>query len=60
LTSGGVAEIDKLEYGWPSTVRDGTYGAPTAGPPPSEVYEITPTVVYGFGTDDDHAPRSTR
>ena len=33
---------------------------PTAGPPPYEVFEITPTVVFGFGTDEVHAPRSTR
>ena len=59
-----VAEAYASKYGWPPTVQDGAfdapYGAPTAGPPPYEVYEITPTVVYGFGTDDEHAPRSTR
>jgi nitroimidazol reductase NimA-like FMN-containing flavoprotein (pyridoxamine 5'-phosphate oxidase superfamily) len=59
-----VAEAYSSKYGWPATVEDGAfvapYGAPTAGPPPYEVYEITPTVAYGFGTDDDHAPRSTR
>lgn len=59
-----VAHAYAWKYGWPPTVKDGAfdapYGAPTAGPPPYEVYEITPTVVYGFGTDDEHAPRSTR
>jgi nitroimidazol reductase NimA-like FMN-containing flavoprotein (pyridoxamine 5'-phosphate oxidase superfamily) len=59
-----VADAYRAKYGWPPTVRDGAfdgpYGAPTAGPPPYEVYEITPTVVYGFGTDEEHAPRSTR
>lgn len=49
---------------WQVTMRDGTFeapdGAPTAGPPPYHPYAITPTVVYGFGTDDDFASRSTR
>ncbi len=59
-----VADAYDEKYQWPPTVRDGAfdapYGAPTAGPPPYEVFEITPTVVFGFGTDDEHAPRSTR
>ncbi len=59
-----VADAYDEKYGWPPTVADGAfdapYGAPTAGPPPYEVYEITPTVVFGFGTDEVHAPRSTR
>jgi nitroimidazol reductase NimA-like FMN-containing flavoprotein (pyridoxamine 5'-phosphate oxidase superfamily) len=59
-----VADAYNEKYGWPPTVADGVfdapYGAPTAGPPPYEVYEIAPTVVYGFGTDEVHAPRSTR
>lgn len=59
-----VADAYATKYGWPPTVDDGAFdapcGAPTAGPPPYAVYEITPTVVYGFGTDDEHAPRSTR
>ena len=37
--------------GWPATVKDGAftheYSAPSAGPPPWYVYEITPTTVYG-------------
>lgn len=59
-----VADAYKAKYGWTPTVEDGAfdapYGAPTAGPPPYEVYEIAPSVVFGFGTDDEHAPRSTR
>ena len=59
-----VADAYDDKYGWPPTVADGAfdapYGAPTAGPPPYEVYEITPTVVFGLGTDEVHAPRSTR
>ena len=39
------------DQGWPATVKDGAftheYSAPSAGPPPWHVYEITPTTVYG-------------
>lgn len=59
-----VADAYRSKYEWPATVRDGAfdapYGAPTAGPPPYEVYEVTPFVVFGFGTDETFAPRSTR
>jgi nitroimidazol reductase NimA-like FMN-containing flavoprotein (pyridoxamine 5'-phosphate oxidase superfamily) len=48
------AYIDK--YGWPVTVRDGAFdapfGAPTAGPPPYELYEITVDTVFGLGTSE--------
>ena len=50
-----VAEVYMSKYGWPVTVRDGAFygdGAPTAGPPPYEVYEITPTTAFGFPTDE--------
>jgi hypothetical protein len=36
-------------------VRDGAFyadGAPTAGPPPYDVYEVRPTVIFGVGTDE--------
>jgi hypothetical protein len=40
--------------GWAPTVRDGAfyaeYSAPSAGPPPWHVYEVTPKTVYAFGT----------
>jgi nitroimidazol reductase NimA-like FMN-containing flavoprotein (pyridoxamine 5'-phosphate oxidase superfamily) len=59
-----VADVYISKYEWPVTVRDGAfqapYGAPTAGPPPYEVYRFAPDVVFGFGTDDELAPRSTR
>lgn len=59
-----VAEAYLSKYGWPPTVRDGAfdapYGAPTAGPPPYEVYELAPKVVFGFGTSETRGPRSTR
>jgi nitroimidazol reductase NimA-like FMN-containing flavoprotein (pyridoxamine 5'-phosphate oxidase superfamily) len=39
------------DQGWPATVEDGAftheYSAPSAGPPPWYVYEITPTTVFG-------------
>jgi hypothetical protein len=58
----GVAYGEK--YGWPVSVRDGAfhapYGAPTAGPPPYDLYAIRPFRVFAFGTDDALAPRSTR
>jgi hypothetical protein len=50
-----IAEAYASKYGWPVVVRDGAFygeGAPTAGPPPYEVYEVIPTVMFGFGTDE--------
>jgi hypothetical protein len=59
----GAAYRDK--YGWPVTVTTDNafaapYGAPTAGPPPYRVYEITPSVAYAFGTGNNLGERSTR
>lgn len=40
--------------GWKPTVRDGAfyaeYSAPSAGPPPWYVYEVSPATVYALGT----------
>jgi hypothetical protein len=50
-----AAQVYASKYGWQVTVRDGAFygeGAPTAGPPPYELYEVTPTAVFGFGTDE--------
>lgn len=50
-----VAEAYASKYGWPVVVRDGVFygeGAPTAGPPPYEVYKVIPTVMFGFSTDE--------
>lgn len=37
--------------GWPATVEDGAftapYSAPSAGPPPWNLYEFTPTTAFG-------------
>jgi hypothetical protein len=59
-----VAKAYKRKYGWPITITvgnmfDAPYGAPTAGPPPYRVYEITPRLVYAFGTKDNLGARST-
>lgn len=59
-----VAAAYHAKYEWPVTVVDGgfdaPYGAPAAGPPPYQPFAITPTTVYGFGTNEFFAPRSTR
>ncbi len=50
-----VADAYASTYGWQVAVRDGAFyadGAPTAGPPPYEVYEVSPTTIFGFGTDE--------
>jgi Pyridoxamine 5'-phosphate oxidase len=42
------------DQGWPATVEDGAftheYSAPSAGPPPWDLYEINPTTVFGVLT----------
>jgi Pyridoxamine 5'-phosphate oxidase len=60
-----IAAAYDSKYGWPVTITkenmfDAPYGAPTAGPPPYRVYQITPTIAYGFGTSDNLGERSTR
>lgn len=50
-----VAGVYASKYQWQVTVRDGAFyadGAPTAGPPPYDVYEVAPTTAFGFGTDE--------
>ena len=60
-----IAEAYHQKYGWPVTVTldgafDAPFGAPAAGPPPYQVYAFEPVTVWGFGTDDRYAARSTR
>ena len=60
-----IAEAYVRKYGWPVTVTsigafDAPFGAPAAGPPPYQVYGFEPVTVWGFGTDDRYAARSTR
>ncbi len=56
----GVAAAYASTYEWQVTVREGAFhdtaGAPTAGPPPYDVYEVTPTRAFGFGTDESFSP----
>jgi hypothetical protein len=55
-----VADAYASVYGWHVTVRDGAFhdteGAPTAGPPPYDVYEVAATTAFGFGTDETFSP----
>lgn len=53
LRQAAAAYADK--YGWTVSIRDHAFyaeGAPTAGPPPFELYQVTPTIAFGFGTDE--------
>jgi nitroimidazol reductase NimA-like FMN-containing flavoprotein (pyridoxamine 5'-phosphate oxidase superfamily) len=51
-----VADVYARVYDWHVTIRDGAFhdteGAPTAGPPPYDVYEAAPTTAFGFGIDE--------
>jgi hypothetical protein len=44
--------------GWPATVKEGAftgpYSAPSAGPPPWDLYEITPRIAFGVATAEPH------
>jgi hypothetical protein len=46
--------VAALFGGWDPQVRDGAfwheYSAPSAGPPPWDVYEITPTTIFAVAT----------
>jgi hypothetical protein len=59
-----VADAYAEVYGWRVAVRDGAFydteGAPTAGPPPYDAYEVTPEVAFGFGTDETLVPTRWR
>jgi hypothetical protein len=47
-----VADAYATKYNWRPAARDGalhdTWGAPTAGPPPYNVYEVIPAVVFAL------------
>lgn len=58
-----VAGAYAAAYGWQVTVRDGAFhanGAPTAGPPPYDVYRVQSVTAFGFGTDDTVRPTRWR
>jgi Pyridoxamine 5'-phosphate oxidase len=63
-TVGRVADAYAKVYGWRVAVRDGAFhdteGAAIAGPSPYDVYEVTPTVAFGFGTDEPFVPTRWR
>jgi nitroimidazol reductase NimA-like FMN-containing flavoprotein (pyridoxamine 5'-phosphate oxidase superfamily) len=48
----------ELYEGWGPTVRDGAFyhefSAPSAGPPPWYLYEVTPETVFAFGTAEPY------
>ena len=52
------------EQGWPAYVHDGVldapFHAPTTGPAPYDVYEVTLSKVFAFGTGEENVNRSTR
>ena len=52
------------EGGWPATVNgdklDAPFSAPTTGPAPYTVYEVTPTVAFALGTTEDTVSKCTR
>jgi nitroimidazol reductase NimA-like FMN-containing flavoprotein (pyridoxamine 5'-phosphate oxidase superfamily) len=58
-----VAEIYRA-HGWEPTVRDGAlyaeYSAQTAGPPPWDVYRMTPSTVFALGTTEPWGATSFR
>lgn len=59
-----VADIYIKQHGWNVTVKDmafdAPYGAPAAGPPPYYVYKLQPEVIFGFGTTEKFASKTTR
>jgi len=52
-----IAEV-YASQGWQPTVRDGAlyaeFSAPSAGPPPWDVYEVTPVTVFALGTAEPY------
>ena len=59
-----VADAYASINGWRVTVREGAFhdttGAPTAGPPPYDVYEVTPTVAFGLPVGEGLVPTRWR
>jgi nitroimidazol reductase NimA-like FMN-containing flavoprotein (pyridoxamine 5'-phosphate oxidase superfamily) len=58
-----VARAYATKYRWPVEVRDGAFhgeGAPTAGPPPYEIYRVRATTVFGFPTEEATRPATWR
>jgi hypothetical protein len=51
-----AAQAYDATYGWQVTVHDGALdaagGAPTAGPPPYDLYQVIPTTAYGLAVGE--------
>jgi nitroimidazol reductase NimA-like FMN-containing flavoprotein (pyridoxamine 5'-phosphate oxidase superfamily) len=58
-----LAEVYRAN-GWPATVPDGAFdvpfSAPTTGPAPYDVYEMTPTIAFALGTTEETVNLCTR
>jgi nitroimidazol reductase NimA-like FMN-containing flavoprotein (pyridoxamine 5'-phosphate oxidase superfamily) len=51
---GRIADAYASKYEWPVEVRDGAFfadGAPTAGPPPYEIFKVIAEKIFGFSVD---------
>jgi hypothetical protein len=63
-TLDAVAAAYREKYDWPVVVESGLfeapYGAPTAGPPPYQVFQLRPSAVFAFVAGGDFGPASTR
>jgi hypothetical protein len=59
-----VAHAYASKYAWHVRVQHGAfdadYGAPTAGPPPYDVYALRPHTVYAFGVTEHFSPTRYR
>ncbi len=54
-----IARAYACKYGWSVRVQDTRFvgdGAPTAGPPPYDVYELAPATIFAFGTKEAFSP----
>jgi PPOX class probable F420-dependent enzyme len=53
-----LRQIAELFKDWGPQVRDGAFwhefSAPSAGPPPWDVYEVVPTTIYALSTGEPH------
>jgi uncharacterized pyridoxamine 5'-phosphate oxidase family protein len=53
-----LAKVYRDQSGWPASVRDGAftaeYSAPSAGPPPWDLYVLTPKTAFGVATTEPH------
>ena len=59
-----VAQAYATKYEWHVRMQHGAfdadYGAPTAGPPPYDVYALRPRSVYAFGVTENFSPTRYR